>query len=346
MAHELSHVLLRHGTANATKAAGLPARPARRRDRRRGRRRRLGPDHLAGQPVRPRHGAAEIQPRVREAGRPARRADHGARGLRPARSRPHVRDDSEGVARRRAAVAEQPPRSGQPLGLHREGSRNASGDAARNLRRRVSRRRADSLRRCRRPSPMAELGARDAGGGAPRTTGTARRSAESATPFRRPRRSSEPSRAATCSRSPVPQNWQAVSSTNAVKFVPPNGYGAVNGGQSVFTHGVELGVAARVVQGSSRRDARARRRISRQSNPDLRQTSEPARHPAVAAERPRSVARQPFIPRRNRTDRHLHDVSRRRQFVLRRDDRSRRRSGAYGPVFDRIARSIRLRDAR
>ena len=86
MAHELSHVLLRHGTANATKAQGFQLGAARRRDRRRGRRRRVGPGHLAGQPVRSRHVAAEIQPRVREAGRPARRADHGARGIRPARS--------------------------------------------------------------------------------------------------------------------------------------------------------------------------------------------------------------------------------------------------------------------
>ena len=44
MAHELAHVLLRHGTANATKAAGLSDWRARRRDRRCGDRRRLGRD--------------------------------------------------------------------------------------------------------------------------------------------------------------------------------------------------------------------------------------------------------------------------------------------------------------
>src|SRR4029453_3144077 len=40
----------------------------------------------------------------------------------------------------------------------------------------------------------------------------------------------------------VPSNWQAVSSNNSVKFVPQNGLGDYNG-QSVFTHGVEVGVA-------------------------------------------------------------------------------------------------------
>ena len=42
MAHELAHVLLRHGTANATKAQGFQIGAHRRRHRRRGDRRRLG----------------------------------------------------------------------------------------------------------------------------------------------------------------------------------------------------------------------------------------------------------------------------------------------------------------
>ena len=40
----------------------------------------------------------------------------------------------------------------------------------------------------------------------------------------------------------VPSNWQAVTSNSAVKFVPQNAYGQLNG-ETVFTHGVELGVA-------------------------------------------------------------------------------------------------------
>lgn len=40
----------------------------------------------------------------------------------------------------------------------------------------------------------------------------------------------------------VPANWTGVSDTSAVKFVPQNALGVYQG-QSVFTHGVELGVA-------------------------------------------------------------------------------------------------------
>jgi Zn-dependent protease with chaperone function len=40
----------------------------------------------------------------------------------------------------------------------------------------------------------------------------------------------------------VPSNWQAVSSNNAIKYVPMNAYGDYNG-QVTLTHGVELGVA-------------------------------------------------------------------------------------------------------
>jgi len=40
----------------------------------------------------------------------------------------------------------------------------------------------------------------------------------------------------------VPSNWQAVTSNNAIKYVPTNAYGEYNG-ESTLTHGVELGVA-------------------------------------------------------------------------------------------------------
>jgi beta-barrel assembly-enhancing protease len=39
----------------------------------------------------------------------------------------------------------------------------------------------------------------------------------------------------------VPVNWQAVASNNSIKYVPMNAYGDYNG-QSTLTHGVELGV--------------------------------------------------------------------------------------------------------
>ncbi len=40
----------------------------------------------------------------------------------------------------------------------------------------------------------------------------------------------------------VPNNWVAVTSNNSIKYVPQNAYGDYNG-QSTLTHGVELGVA-------------------------------------------------------------------------------------------------------
>ena len=40
----------------------------------------------------------------------------------------------------------------------------------------------------------------------------------------------------------VPTNWQAVSSNNSIKFVPQNGYGEYRG-QVTLTHGTELGMA-------------------------------------------------------------------------------------------------------
>ena len=39
----------------------------------------------------------------------------------------------------------------------------------------------------------------------------------------------------------VPANWQSVSTNTSMKFVPENGYGQVNG-KTVFTHGAEVGV--------------------------------------------------------------------------------------------------------
>jgi hypothetical protein len=40
----------------------------------------------------------------------------------------------------------------------------------------------------------------------------------------------------------VPSNWEEIQSSNSVTFAPDGGHGAYNG-QSVFTHGIEFGVA-------------------------------------------------------------------------------------------------------
>ena len=188
MAHELSHVLLRHGTANATKAQGFQLGAARRRHRRRRGRRRLGTGDLAGQPVRARHVADEVQPRVREAGRSPRRADHGARRLRPARPRADVRDD----LRSRASAGAPEWMSSHPDPGNRSAyiaaKRRRCTIAPRNLSSRpTSTGRARRSRRCRRPNrwPISrgtESSAAEARAARPRSAGSAIR-------CRRPRRS-------------------------------------------------------------------------------------------------------------------------------------------------------------
>ncbi len=70
----------------------------------------------------------------------------------------------------------------------------------------------------------------------------------------------------------VPTNWTAVSSNNSVKFVPQNGYGSARG-QTVLTHGVELGVA-RATSRDLREATDSLVRAFVQSNPDMRQVGE------------------------------------------------------------------------
>ena len=68
MAHEMSHVMLRHGTAQATKATRIPDRRGGRADPRRDRRRHRRQHHRAGIELRHQHVLHEVQPRIREPG--------------------------------------------------------------------------------------------------------------------------------------------------------------------------------------------------------------------------------------------------------------------------------------
>jgi hypothetical protein len=66
----------------------------------------------------------------------------------------------------------------------------------------------------------------------------------------------------------VPKNWQAVTSGNSVKFVPENAYGKKDG-EEVFTHGVQFGIA----QAKSRDLRQATKSFleaAAPGNPDLR----------------------------------------------------------------------------
>ena len=229
MAHELSHVLLRHGTANASKAqnpwlqlgqlAGAIGGAVVGGGGRSG--------HRAGQPVRAGHAAAPIQPRFREAGRPARRADHGARRLRPARARAacsrRLRAESKSSGGGGPQWMSSHPNPGnrtQYITQEAEALTIASAADDQRVRDR-SRRRS---RRCRRRSRWPNSAKREdrAGGDAPSVGRHARPAG--APPVRAVPRAST---AAGCSRPTCPSNWTALPSNSAIKVVPQNGYGPV-----------------------------------------------------------------------------------------------------------------------
>ncbi len=71
----------------------------------------------------------------------------------------------------------------------------------------------------------------------------------------------------------VPSNWQEVTSNSAVKFVPQNAYGQLNG-EMVFTHGVEIGVA-RAASRDLNESTDALLSALAQGNPNLRQAQQP-----------------------------------------------------------------------
>lgn len=142
----------------------------------------------------------------------------------------------------------------------------------------------------------------------------------------------------------VPSNWQAVTSNSAVKFVPQNAYGDLRG-ERVFTHGVELGVA-RAASRDLVESTDALLGALAQGNPNLRQIAQP---------------RQIVISRRNGIE---------HQLVNRTPDGGEERVGVvttfladgnlfylltivpsneatrYQSAFNRVATSLRLNDQR
>ncbi|HET6197495.1 MAG TPA: M48 family metallopeptidase, partial [Acetobacteraceae bacterium] len=66
----------------------------------------------------------------------------------------------------------------------------------------------------------------------------------------------------------VPENWTSLSSTTSIRAIPENGYGQLNG-QTVFSHGVEFGIA-RAASRDLRQATNAWLRTVAQGNPELR----------------------------------------------------------------------------
>jgi Zn-dependent protease with chaperone function len=145
----------------------------------------------------------------------------------------------------------------------------------------------------------------------------------------------------------IPANWRAVSSNSAIKYVPPNGYGPVDtdqGRQTVFTHGVELGVA----RAGSRDLVEATDTLLgafARSNPDLRRTGEP-RQIRISQRNGLGVpmANRSYSGGSERIGLYTTFLADGNLFyfatIVPDSDADR-----YRPVFDRIGRSIRLKDA-
>ena len=111
---------------------------------------------------------------------------------------------------------------------------------------------------------MAELARRDGVGGA-----TSRgRSAHPGSPCRRPSRQYRNISGGGIFQASVPSNWTSLSSASSIKVVPQNGYGELNG-QTVFTHGVEFGVA-KAASRDLREATNTWLRAVAQGNPSLR----------------------------------------------------------------------------
>ena len=142
----------------------------------------------------------------------------------------------------------------------------------------------------------------------------------------------------------VPDNWTKMSSKSAIRVVPENGYGDVNG-QSVFTHGVEFGVT----RAASRDLTEATRAFIQgfaQSNPDLRMAGQqqttrisartalyvPLQNPSALGGQERVSVTTVFLAEGT--------LFYYMTIVQERD------AGVFEPVFRQIARSIRLTEVR
>jgi hypothetical protein len=111
----------------------------------------------------------------------------------------------------------------------------------------------------------------------------------------------------------IPSNWKTLSSKNAIRAVPENGYGEVNG-QTVFTHGIEFGVAPRGSR-DLQQATKAFLNAFAQDNPDLR-VDGPQKVVQLSQRSAIGTQRSTLHRLAVRTHHSLHDIRRRRQPVL------------------------------
>jgi beta-barrel assembly-enhancing protease len=184
---------------------------------------------------------------------------------------------------------------------------------------------------------MAELARRQPGGGGGESTASAGTPGQ---PVPRPSTQYRSVRGGQVFQAAVPANWQALSDNSAIKYVPPNGYGPYQG-QQVFTHGVEMGVARAAARDLASATSQFVQALAR-NNPSLRQAGNVREvrlsgRPALAV----PLVNQSALGEQERIGLYTAQLADGNLFyfltVVPNDDAS-----LYGPTFERIAQSIRI----
>jgi Zn-dependent protease with chaperone function len=243
MAHELAHVLLRHGTANATKAQNAQFGAL--------------AGAIAGAIIGGRVGSVVQQGSQFGAGtlllKYSRDFEKDA-DLLGAQIMARAGYDPNDLARMFETISKQGQSSGAPewLSSHpNPGNRTQyisqearalqvapRRDAGRDFQ--AAKQALSGLPAARSMSEIAKRGTRDDGstsaGGGLASTGTP------GEPVPPPSRRMRTERGGSIFQVSVPDNWRALSANNFIRYVPENAYGPMNG-QNVLTHGIELGVA-------------------------------------------------------------------------------------------------------
>ena len=187
---------------------------------------------------------------------------------------------------------------------------------------------------------MAELeksGGMGNGGG--RSTGSVGRIGEAVPPPSRQYRTVQGGQLFTLS---VPSNWQPVSSNNSIKYVPQNAYGDYQG-QATLTHGVELGVT-RATSRDLYQSTEALIDSFVRGNAGMRQVGQEEYFRLSG----RNAIVTPLLGRsalggNERVDVHTTMLNNGDLFYLL-TVVPERESGTYGQAFDRVVNSVRIND--
>ena len=342
MAHELSHVLLRHGTAQASKATkyeiGQVAGAI------------LGCDHRrrAGARWSRRARSSDSAPRScgsagNSNGRPTSRARRSWRAPDTTRATwPTCSRRSRSRAARGGPewLSDHPNPGNRVEYITKEAQSLRVENPMRDTRG-FEQVRAHLSRLP--PAPTTEQATRNARPAAarPARAGVLRTSRADAS--RRRRAATSSTTWATRSRISVPSNWRQLQDNNSVTFAPDGAYGQYNG-QSIFTHGVELGVArneSHNLQDATDELLDIAGQAQSATEPSVRLRSGQHRESQRAADGPDEHVRGHRPAREHRS---VHDAAARRQPALHDCRGAARRVSSYRNVFNRIVGSIDLRD--